>query len=171
MDYGAKKLSIFFSFSGIWKIDAACNVRKGDEPVGQSAGSYSLLPENWRKSSLSQCSQKFAIGGRCWITYGMRVQSGSWPCCSNVLRVIWSVLRFRTERNPYFCFLPQCFGSLLVSFFCSHYCCFGGGVSWTMRSSSVFIILADWQVSLGARLGEESQWFLTVHFSTKSDNV
>lgn len=92
---------------------------------------------------LCKCSLKFVVGGGCWITYAMRVQPGSWPRCRNVLRVIWSVLRLHKECNPYSSFLPQRFGSSSVSFFCSHYCCFGDGVSWTMRCSCV--LLSSWQ--------------------------
>lgn len=44
-------------------------------------------------------------------------------------------------------FLPQCVGSSWVSCFCSHYCSFGDGVSWTMRCSCV--LLSSWQTDKG----------------------
>lgn len=72
----------------------------------------------------------------------LMLQPGSWLRCRNVLRVIWSVLRLHKECNSYSCVLPQRFGSSQVSF-CSRYCCFGDGVSWTMRCSCV--LLSSWQ--------------------------
>lgn len=133
---------ISFSFSENCKNRATWSFRRAGEPVGLCTGTFSLL-ENWRKSSPSHCSQKSATGGRCWITYSMRVQPGSWPGCRNMLRVVWSVLRLHKERHPYFCFPPQHFGSSWVSFSRSHYCCFGDDVSWTMRCSCV--LLSSWQ--------------------------